>query len=149
MVLNYDLLHSGAYAKVYTDIDSVRAAAPSPVVLKCILETSQLTPSEIVAASLIATEAGVDFVKTSTGFNGPGASVEQVSLMKYVVGGRGIQVKASGGVRSLVDSQRMMQAGATRLGTSSGVAIMNEIQHSLNGGTAEAGEDTIKGEMAY
>ncbi len=126
MVLNYVHLQEQRYGEVYIDIAAVRNIAPHPVLLKVILETSQLSPTEIVAGCKIAEAVGVDFVKTSTGFNGPGAQAENVRLMKSVVGGREVRVKASGGVKSVKDCLSMMKAGAERIGTSSGVAIMRE-----------------------
>ena len=129
LVIPYTLLHtssspeSTSYPSLYHTISAVRSAAPSPIILKTIFETSQLSVKEIVAASLIAKEAGVDFVKTSTGFNGRGASIEDVRVMKTIVGDE-IGVKASGGVRSAEDLVKMVEAGATRVGTSGGVGIM-------------------------
>ena len=126
LVINYPLLQRQSYSAVAQSIRAIRAAAPPPVVLKCILETSQLGLREIVAGCLLAADAGTDFVKTSTGFNGPGASVENVAIMKAVVLRSGVKVKASGGVRSLKDCLKMIEAGADRIGTSSGVIIMQE-----------------------
>lgn len=126
MVLNYPFLQCGAYGSVFDDIEAVRNAAPSPVLLKCILETSQLNREQIVAGCVIAAAAGVDFVKTSTGFKGSGATVEDVALMYSVVQGKGVQVKASGGVRNLRDCLEMIDAGADRIGASAGVKIMDE-----------------------
>lgn len=93
--------------------------------LKVILETCLLTEDEKVTACLIAKEVGADFVKTSTGFNGPGATVEDVRLMRSVVGPN-MGVKAAGGVRTYEDAMRMIEAGATRIGTSSGIKIIGE-----------------------
>ena len=125
MVLNYKLLEDKDYSAVMADIEAVRNAAPSPMILKVILETSQLSTTEIIAACIIAQAAKADFVKTSTGFNGTGASVENVRLMKNVVRDS-MKVKASGGVKTARDCIRMMEAGAERIGTSSGVSIVNE-----------------------
>ncbi|KAF9888382.1 hypothetical protein FE257_008660 [Aspergillus nanangensis] len=128
MVLNYPQLKEGQFADVYLDVLGVRNAAPSPVLLKVILETSQLSRDEVIAGSVIASMAGADYIKTSTGFNGPGASVENVALMRAIAElvGKGTRVKASGGVRSREDCVRMLQAGAGRIGTSSGVKIMQD-----------------------
>ncbi|PYI07100.1 DUF171-domain-containing protein [Aspergillus sclerotiicarbonarius CBS 121057] len=128
MVLNYPLLQEGKYVDVYTDVLEVRKAAPAPVGLKVILETSQLTREQIVAGSVLACMAGADYIKTSTGFNGPGASVENVALMRATANlvGKGTKVKASGGVRSGEDCQKMLEVGAERIGSSSGVKIMRE-----------------------
>lgn len=92
-------------------------------ILKVIIETSLLNDAEKVLACQAAVEAGADFVKTSTGFNGGGATAADVALMRATVG-PDIGVKASGGVRSLETAQEMIAAGATRIGTSSGIAIV-------------------------
>ncbi|KAB8236852.1 putative RNA methyltransferase-domain-containing protein [Aspergillus alliaceus] len=129
MVLKYPLLKEGKYTDVYKDILGVRKAAPLPTKLKVILETSQLTREEIIAGSVITDLAGADFIKTSTGFNGPGANVDNVALMRATAGvvGNGCKVKASGGVRSAEDCIRMLKTGAERIGASSGVKIMQEL----------------------
>ncbi|RAL10586.1 2-deoxyribose-5-phosphate aldolase [Aspergillus homomorphus CBS 101889] len=127
MVMNYPLLKAGQYSAVYEDLRAVRAAAPGSVVaLKVILETAQLGPSEIVAGSVIACLSGAEFIKTSTGFNGAGARVEDVRVMRAVaeILGLGTRVKASGGVRSAGACRDMLSAGAHRIGSSSGVSIM-------------------------
>ena len=92
-------------------------------ILKVIIETSLLTDEQKVLACEAAVEAGADFVKTSTGFNGGGATTEDVALMRRTVG-PDVGVKASGGVRSREDAQAMIDAGATRIGASSGIAIV-------------------------
>lgn len=138
MVLNYVKLREGRYSEVYTDIAAVRNIAPHPVVLKIILETSQLTPSDIVAGCKIAEAARADYIKTSTGFRGRGATEEDVCLMKSVVG-EGIKVKASGGVKTLKDCVSMMEAGAERIGTSNGVWIMEEARVLMDQITHDAG----------
>ncbi|KAL0577221.1 hypothetical protein V5O48_004762 [Marasmius crinis-equi] len=125
MVIPIGLLKFKDYANVHTDISFiVQAAAPVPV--KVILETVFLTPEEIIAASFISAEAGAAFVKTCTGFSGGGATKEDVKLMwksvKYKEGQ--VKVKASAGIRSLDKCLEMFQAGAERIGTSSGAAIM-------------------------
>lgn len=107
--------------------------------LKLILETSQLTDAQILAASHLAAAASFDFIKTSTGFNGPGATLPHVQLMvgaaEYLasqgVGKRKMEVKASGGVRGLDTAVQMLEAGATRLGTSSGLWIMQEARKKV------------------
>ncbi|KAF1913988.1 hypothetical protein BDU57DRAFT_550486 [Ampelomyces quisqualis] len=122
------------YSAIYRELASIRSLCPSPVVLKLILETSQLNPRQILAASHLAAAANFDFIKTSTGFNGHGATLPHVQLMvgaaEYLtqkgVGRRKMQVKASGGVRSLETAVKMLESGATRLGTSSGLWIMQE-----------------------
>lgn len=138
MVLNYVKLKEGRYSDVYIDIAAVRNTAPHPIILKVILETSQLTASDIVAGCKIAEAAQADFVKTSTGFNGRGATEEDVCLMKHVVGQR-MKVKASGGVKTLKDCVAMMEAGAERIGTSNGIWIMEEARVLMDEITHEAG----------
>ncbi|MCB8950287.1 MAG: deoxyribose-phosphate aldolase [Ardenticatenaceae bacterium] len=101
---------------------------------KVIIETSYLTNEEKVRVCQIAKVAGADFVKTSTGFSGGGATVEDVALMRHTVGQQ-MGVKASGGIRSLDDARRMVAAGANRLGLSSGVRIMQEAEAAARGGT--------------
>lgn len=129
MVMKYPLLKEQRYVEVFHDIVAVRNAAPKPVQLKVILETSQLSREQIVAGAIIACLAGADYVKTSTGFNGEGATVENVELMRAVVDlmGMGCRVKASGGIRSAGDCEKMLKAGAERIGTSSGVKIIEQM----------------------
>ena len=98
-------------------------------ILKVIIETALLNDDQKVLACQAAVEAGADFVKTSTGFNGGGATVEDIALMRRTVGPE-LGVKASGGVRSLADAQAMIAAGATRIGASSGIAIVKGEQGS-------------------
>ena len=140
MVLNYPELKKENFAQVFKDVASVRSVAPHPVVLKVILETSQLSRAEVIAGCKIAQAAQADFVKTSTGFNGDGATIEDVGLMKSVVGDS-VKVKASGGVKTAGECVRMMEAGAERIGTSSGVWIMREANGLVKGVTHEAGAD--------
>ncbi|PGH10561.1 deoxyribose-phosphate aldolase [Helicocarpus griseus UAMH5409] len=138
MVINYPLLKEGKYTEVYDDVLAVRKASKpadasgAAVGLKVILETSQLSREQIVAGSLISCLAGADFVKTSTGFNGPGASVENVALMRAVCEAvrKGGKVKASGGVRTAEDCVKMIRAGAERIGASAGVKIVEETNRS-------------------
>ncbi len=106
------------------DIAAVRHASGSAV-LKVIFETCLLTDEEKRTACRLAREAGADFVKTSTGFSTGGATVEDVALMRAEVGDA-LGVKASGGVRSLAAARAMVAAGASRIGTSSGMALMME-----------------------
>ncbi len=126
MVINHAWLRAKHYQDVFEDVVAVRNSAPQPIILKVILETSVLSREDIVAGCKIAEMAKADFVKTSTGFNGHGATVENVRLMKAVVGHR-LKVKASGGVKRLKDLEAMAQAGADRIGASSGVAIIHEV----------------------
>jgi deoxyribose-phosphate aldolase len=123
MVINIGRLKSGDYGYVEEDIRAVRAECPEGTILKVIIETALLSDSEKVRACEIAVAAGADFVKTSTGFSLHGATVADVALMRKTVG-PSVGVKAAGGVRSLEDAAAMIEAGATRLGTSSGVKIV-------------------------
>lgn len=127
MVLNVGRLKDGAYQVVYDDIAAVVAAAkPQGVIVKVIIETFLLTDAEKVAASVLTQAAGADFVKTATGFNGGGATVADVRLMRRTVGPV-LGVKAAGGIRTTLDAQQMIAAGATRLGASAGVKIMQGV----------------------
>ena len=121
MVINIGALKDGDDEAVRSDMAGVVKSAQGKLV-KVILETCLLNEDEIVRACRLAVEAGVDIVKTSTGFSTGGATIEAVALMAKTVGPE-FGVKASGGVRSLEDAQAMIEAGATRLGTSAGVAI--------------------------
>lgn len=122
MVINISALKDGNDDYVEQDIRAVVEAAAGTLV-KVIIETSLLTDDEKVRACQAAVRAGADFVKTSTGFSTGGATPEDVALMRRTVG-PDVGVKASGGVRSLEDMQKMIEAGATRIGASSGVKIM-------------------------
>ncbi|MFS0644145.1 deoxyribose-phosphate aldolase [Siminovitchia sp. 179-K 8D1 HS] len=123
MVLNIGALKSGDDNFVMKDIEAVVTAARDKAIVKVIIETCLLTDEEKVRACQLAQKAGADFVKTSTGFSTGGATAEDVMLMKHAVGGK-LGVKASGRIRSPEDAKRMLEAGATRLGTSSGVKII-------------------------
>ncbi|MDE0584158.1 deoxyribose-phosphate aldolase [Planococcus sp. A6] len=123
MVLNIGALKSGQEDVVKADVEAVVNAAKGKAIVKVILEICLLTDEEIKLASRLSKEAGADFVKTSTGFSTGGATVEAVRLMRETVGPE-LGVKASGGVRSLEDVEKMVEAGATRIGASSGVQIM-------------------------
>ncbi|KAL0954212.1 hypothetical protein HGRIS_005340 [Hohenbuehelia grisea] len=124
MVVNVGALKAGLYPLVFSDIAAVVSAA-GKVPVKVILETALLTDAEKVAGSFIAAEAGAAFVKTCTGFGGGGASVSDVSLMRKAVAYKPeVQVKASAAIRSYEACVAMIRAGATRIGTSSGVTIM-------------------------
>jgi deoxyribose-phosphate aldolase len=122
MVLPVGALKARDYALVLEDIARVvEASRPYPV--KVILETSLLTREEKIAGCVLAKAAGAAFVKTSTGFSSGGATVEDIALMRQVVGDD-VGVKASGGIRSAEDALKMIQAGANRLGASASVAIV-------------------------
>ena len=126
MVVNIGALKSGLDEVVEADIRGVvEAAHRGHAICKVILETALLTNEEKIRGSLAAKSAGADFVKTSTGFASGGATAEDVSLMRAVVGGD-IGVKAAGGVRSLEDVKKMVAAGATRIGASASVKIIEQ-----------------------
>ncbi|CAM3571712.1 deoxyribose-phosphate aldolase [Erysipelothrix urinaevulpis] len=122
MVINVSDLKDGRYETILHEIKALKQVAGEKT-LKVIIETCLLTDDEIVKACELSKEAGADFVKTSTGFSSGGATPEDVALMRQTVG-LDMGVKASGGVRSLADLQTMVDRGATRIGASSGVAIM-------------------------
>lgn len=122
MVINIGALKGKDYQTVLQDIRQIRALGDG-FILKVIIETSELTDEEKVKACQLAAEAGADFVKTSTGFSSGGATAHDVALMKKSIPA-GMQVKASGGVRTREDAQAMLAAGATRLGASSGIKII-------------------------
>ncbi len=124
MVINVGKLKDRDYDFVFNDIKSIADLSKRHLCTsKVIFETCLLTDEEKVVACLLAKEAGLNFVKTSTGFSKSGATVHDVSLMKFVVGDK-LQVKASGGIRSYEDAIAMINAGATRLGASAGVKII-------------------------
>ncbi|KAB2338568.1 deoxyribose-phosphate aldolase [Cytobacillus depressus] len=124
MVINIGALKGGNYELVERDIRAVVDAAKGKALTKVIIETCLLSEEEKVKACELSVKAGADFVKTSTGFSTGGATVEDIALMRKTVG-PDIGVKASGGVRSAEDAQKMIEAGATRIGASSGAAIVN------------------------
>lgn len=126
MVINVGALKSKQYDVVLEDIKSVVQAANGRTV-KVIIETCLLSDEEKVKACELSMEAGANFVKTSTGFSTAGAKVEDVELMKSIVGDN-LEVKASGGIRDLDTALKMIVAGATRLGVSAGVQIVKEYQ---------------------
>jgi len=131
MVLHIGKLKSGLLDDVYQDILSVVGQADQ-IPVKVILETSMLTQDEKIQACILSQLAGAAFVKTSTGFSSGGATIEDVKLMKAVVG-ETVGVKASGGIKDLQTAQQMIQAGADRIGTSSGVSIVKEYnEHKKN-----------------
>lgn len=124
MVINIGALKDKNYDLVQADIAAVVEAAKDSALVKVIIESCLLTDEEKVKACELAVAAGADYVKTSTGFSTGGATAEDITLMRKTVGPE-LGVKASGGVRSLEDMKKMVDAGATRIGASSGVAIMN------------------------
>lgn len=123
MVINIGALKSMQYKKVLKDIQAVVEAAKDRALVKVIIETALLTEAEKIKACELAKEAGADFVKTSTGFSTSGAAVEDIALMRQTVGPE-MGVKASGGIHNQAQAEAMIAAGATRIGTSAGVAIM-------------------------
>ena len=130
MVMNIGAFKSGAYDLVRSDIKGVKDATKasgvtSDVIVKVILETCYLNENEIVKACEIVKDVGGDFVKTSTGFGSKGAEEEKVSLMRKTVG-RDIGVKASGGIKNFEQALAMLDAGANRIGASSGVDIVTD-----------------------
>jgi len=126
MVINIGALKSGNLVAVARDIRGVVLAAHArQAIVKVIIETCLLTEDEKVTACLLAKEAGADFVKTSTGFSTAGATAQDVALMRAVVGNE-VGVKAAGGIRTYEDAQKMIQAGANRIGASSGIQIVEE-----------------------
>jgi deoxyribose-phosphate aldolase len=146
MVLDYEALKEAAqspddsgssmYTAVYEDILAVRKAAPEPILLKVIFETSQLPSEDMARASVICCLARADFVKTSTGFRGQGATAEAVGLMRAVCNvcqiegltSKRVQVKASGGIKTIDDVRKMVSVGAERIGASAGLAILSGLE---------------------
>jgi deoxyribose-phosphate aldolase len=125
MVINIAKLKDGDDDYVESEIAGVVEASKGKAIVKVIIETCLLTDDEKKQVCSLAVKAGADFVKTSTGFSTGGATVEDVALMKQTVGAH-VGVKASGGIRSKEDAQAMVHAGATRIGASSGIAIVTE-----------------------
>ncbi len=127
MVINIGRLRDGAWEAVFQDIATVAEVAHGGGArLKVILETCLLTDEEKIAGSLLTKLAGADFVKTSTGFNKAGATLPDVRLMRATVG-PDLGVKAAGGIHTAADVRRMVAAGATRIGASAGVQIMQSL----------------------
>ncbi len=126
MVINIGALKSGDLKTVEDDIRSLRNAAKGSTVLKVIIETCLLTDEEKILACEIAKKAGADFVKSSTGFSSGGATIEDIAMMRKVVGSD-MGVKASGGIKDFAAASAMINAGADRLGTSSGIAIVGGV----------------------
>lgn len=129
MLINLGALKSGEYKLVKEDIAAVVKAA-NGLTTKVIIETGLLTDEEKVKATELIIEAGADFVKTATGFNGGGATVKDVKLLKSVAGEK-IGVKAAGGVKTYADAVKIIEAGASRIGASGAIAI-------VTGGTSAA-----------
>ena len=130
MVINIGALKSKDYKLVFEDIRAVQAAT-HPKKLKVIIESANLTDDQKIAACVLSKAAGAAFVKTSTGYGKGGATIEDVKLMRRIVGGD-MEVKASGGIRTKDDAEAMVLAGADRLGASASIAI-------VTGAAAKAG----------
>jgi deoxyribose-phosphate aldolase len=132
MVINIGALKSEAYGLVLNEIQAVTGTAHNQgALVKVILETALLTRREKIITCLISQAAGADFVKTSTGFGTGGATIEDVALMRRVIGSE-MGVKAAGGIRSYFDAVAMIKAGANRLGASAGVKIVQEAEAVKN-----------------
>jgi deoxyribose-phosphate aldolase len=128
IVINIGMVKSGRYDFVEIDIKNIIAMTPQKI-HKVIIETGSLTPDEITRVCQIAVRTGAEFVKTSTGYGPRGATVEDVRLMREAVGSL-CRIKASGGIRSLASVTALVEAGAERIGTSVGPAIMEEFLKS-------------------
>ncbi len=128
MVINLGALKSEAYGLVLNEIQAVSGTAHNQgAIVKVIIETALLNRFEKITACLLSKAAGADFVKTSTGFSTAGATMEDVDLMRRVIGPE-MGLKAAGGIRSYADAVAMINAGATRLGASAGVKIIQEAE---------------------
>jgi deoxyribose-phosphate aldolase len=127
MVANIGWLASGQFEKAEAEINEIRRNLPYNVILKVIIEAGKLTEKQQSEATRAVVNGGAQFVKTCTGFFG-GATVTQVKILHRAAGGQ-IEVKASGGIRTLKQCRQLLEAGATRLGSSSSVAIMNEFKN--------------------
>ncbi|NLJ37996.1 MAG: deoxyribose-phosphate aldolase [Candidatus Atribacteria bacterium] len=124
MVINIGALKSGNIKMVEDDLRAIKRACRQTTITKAIIETFLLTDDEKVIACQLAKKVGYDFVKTSTGFAGGGATVHDVALMRRIVGPK-MGIKAAGGIHNFEEAKAMIAAGATRIGTSSGVKIVN------------------------
>ncbi|WP_242204229.1 deoxyribose-phosphate aldolase [Aestuariivivens insulae] len=131
MVINVGLLKSKDFDGVWKDIEAVKRIMHKSV-LKVILETCYLEELEIIKASELAIQCGADFIKTSTGFGPGGARIEDVQIMKNVVGSSRTKIKASGGIRDAQTALKYIKLGVERLGTSSGIAIITDKPSNKN-----------------
>lgn len=130
VVINISAVRSGDWKRVKDELIELREASEHHI-LKVILETGFLTEDEIKRCCALAVEANLDFVKSSTGINiklEPAKTAEHVKLMKDCVNGSRVRVKASGGIKTLADCKLMIEAGASRIGTSNGVSIIKELR---------------------
>lgn len=132
MVINIGALKAQDYDLVENDIQEVVDAVKGKALVKVILENCLLTDEEKIKACEISQRAGADFVKTSTGFSTGGATVEDIRLMRRTVGSH-MGVKASGGIRNTNDALRMIEAGASRIGASSSIAIVEGVEQQSSG----------------
>lgn len=130
MVVNIGLLRSHSYSQVEKEIAEIRKNIPYNIVLKVIVESSQLSDIEICESTKVVINSGADFIKTSTGFFG-GATVKAVKLMHNTADSK-IKIKASGGIKLLSHCHEMISSGAERLGCSASVNIMHELQNKKN-----------------
>jgi len=126
IVINISAFKSGRYELVRDEISNIVLANPG-IILKVIIETSYLTDAEKIKACEIIIESGAHFVKTSTGFAPCGATIDDIKLLKKTADGK-IQIKASGGIKELDTAMAMINAGASRIGTSSGIQIIEEFR---------------------
>ena len=131
MVINVGALKSGNLKLVEEDIRAIKRACRSTTILKVILETGLLTEAEKIISCEISKKAGADFVKTSTGFSGSGATVQDITLMRRIVGSK-MGVKASGGIKSFDQAIVLINAGANRLGCGSSIAVITGAETSGN-----------------
>ena len=128
VVVNISAVKNGNWNYVRNDIDSMTTAAHLKArQIKIIFETGLLTDDEIRRLCEICREVEPEFVKTSTGFNGPGASLKAVRLMRKILDGTPVKIKASGGIRTRKQAEKMIDAGAQRIGTSSGIKIVTDV----------------------
>jgi deoxyribose-phosphate aldolase len=130
MVINIAALKENRLSEVYDDISAVVIAVPKDVIVKVILETGYLTGAEKIKGCLLAKAAGAGFVKTSTGFGPSGASIEDVRLLRSVVG-PDMGVKAAGGIRDAAGAMAMVKAGASRIGTSASISILSGLMRIM------------------
>lgn len=125
VVINIGALKDNNQTIVLQDLQAIRAVCPKNIILKVIIECTLLSQEEKITACKIVTKAQADFIKTSTGFSNGGATVDDIKLMKANVG-RNVAIKASGGIKNKNDALLMIAAGATRIGTSNGMSIIND-----------------------
>lgn len=125
MVINLGYLKDKQFDKIFSEISGIRAIIEDKAILKVIVETSVLTQAEKVDICLLVEQTGAEFIKTSTGFNGGGATAEDISLFKKH-SGKNMQIKASGGISTLADAWTMLECGATRIGSSRIIRLVQD-----------------------